>query len=256
VKLAIVLSTFYLVNFVKLNLFRLRELYRGCPVLVSDDRSSNSDEIKKLAEDFGCSHICSSVKRGHFAGDIQSIISGLSFAEQEGAEILMKLSQRLVPVLPVFRDYIETPFADDRINIVVPGKISANQINYPNSKFLSGMGILTDVIAIRVGSITPEQLRQKYVANFKYGRFSSNLLVEVFFGELLATHFAGASFVSPALANHKPFEPCVFLRKATNDPRAYAMVAKMHGLEGLEFDTRECGEIFKTEYLSRPCLTQ
>lgn len=254
--IAVVLGTFSLVNFVRLNLFRISELFPDSPCLVCDDHSSNSDQIKVLAEEFGCAFCGSSIQRGHFAGDIQAIVSGLSYAEQEDADILLKLSQRLVPVLPAFREYIETPFANERINIVVPGKISASQINYPNSKFYSGFGILTDVMAIRVGSITPEQLLKKYTDNFKYGRFSPNVLVEVFFGQLLATHFAGASFISPALANHTPMEPCAFLRKATNDPNAYKMVAQMHGLEGkdLEFDTRELAEIFRSEYLSRPCL--
>ncbi len=255
-KIAVVLGTFSLVNFVRLNLLRLQQLFSDCPVLVADDRSENSDQIKALAEQFGCAFCGSTIQRGHFAGDMQTVIAGLSFAEQEGADILLKLSQRLVPILPVFRDYIETPFADERINIVVPGKISANQIQLPQSKFYSGFGILTDVIAIRVGSITPEQLLRKYTENFKYGRFSPNVLVEVFFGQLLATHFAKAAFVSPALANHTPMEPCAFLRKATNDPKSYEMIAKMHGLKGdeLMFDTRELAHIFGKDYLSRPCL--
>lgn len=251
---AIVIGTFSLKSFIRLNILQTKSIFDSSPILLADDRSEHSDEIRRMAEEFECAYCCSKIQRGHFSGDMQAIISGLSFAEQEGADILLKLSQRLIPVLPVFREYVEKPFEDSKINIVVPGRISAGQINLPSSKFFSSFGLLTDVIAIRIGSISPQELLDKYHANFKFGRFSPNVLVEVFFGQLLATHFQNAAYVSSSLGNHNPMEPMAFLRKAQSTPNNYAHLAKLHGIENGEYDTRELSQIFGRAYLSRPVL--
>jgi hypothetical protein len=251
---AIALGTYRFTDFVRLNLLQLQRIWPDSPILISDDKSDQSDDIKKLAEEFGCAFSGSTIRRGHFAGDIQSAVNGLSFAEQVGADIMLKLSQRLIPVLPKFREFIEQPFEDQRIRIVVPGRISSSQIRLPQSKFFSGMGILTDVYAIRVGSISPQQFLNNYLDGMKFGRFASALLVECSIGKLLASHFNGSSYISMDLANHKPSEPMAFLRKAQADPNAYQMIASLHGLTGGNYDTREIGAIEGRGYLCRPVL--
>lgn len=254
-RVAVTLSSYRLVDFVRLNLLQIGVIFPDCPVLVCDDKSDKTDEIKALAEEHGAAFYGSSIRRGHFSGDIQSAVCGLEFAQQEGAEIMLKLSQRLVPVLPKFRNFIEDPFKDPQVNIVVPGRISASQIRLPASKWFSGFGLLTCVYAIRVGSITPQQFLKNYTDAFIHGRFSANVLVEVSIGRLLATHFKNSAHVSMDLADHKPMEPFVFLRRQQCDPLAYQRVAAMHGLEGGNYDTRELAQIeARGEYLCRPIL--
>ncbi len=254
--IAIALGTYKLYDFVKLNLLQLQKIFPDSPIIISDDKSERSEDIKKLAEEMGCAFVESRVRRGHFAGDIQSAVAGLSYAEEVGADIMLKIGQRLVPVLPQFRDFIEKPFEDPKVNIVVPGRISAGQIRLPQSKFFGSFGVLSCVFAIRVGSISAQEFLRRYTANFKYGRFAAQNLVEVFIGELLATHFAGASHISMDLANHKPMTPMVFLRKAQADPNAYQAIASMHGLSGGHYPCDEYGVLEGRNYLSRPCLVQ
>ena len=253
-KTAIALGTFKLYDMIKLNLLQLQQIFPDSPVLMSDDKSERTDDIRKLAEEFGHAFTGCDVPRGHFAGDVQNFVNGLTFAEQEGADIMLKLSQRVVPVLPKFKDFIEKPFEDAQIKIVVPGRIAASQISMPASKFFSGFGILTDVVAIRVGSIAPKEFLKRYTDNFKFGRFSPNLLVEVFVGQLLATHFSNSAYISSDLANHKPMEPMAFLRKAQSNANNYAQLAKAHGLEGGYYPCEEWGQLEGKNYLCRPVL--
>lgn len=254
-RIAIALGSYKLTDFVRLNLLQLRSLFGAeTPILVSDDKSENTDEIRKLAEDFDCSWAESTHRRGHFGGDVQSTCNGISFAEQEGCEIVLKLSQRIVPVLPKFRELIERPFENPKINIIVPGKINSVQIRLASQKFFGSFGVLSDIFAIRVGSITAKQFLDGYVANMKLGRFHPAMLCECYLGQLLATHFNGASFVSDELANHKIDEPMCFLRKAQADPKAYQMIADFHGLKGGHYPCEDYGMMEGQNYLSRPCL--
>lgn len=255
-KIAICISTYKLVPFVELNLASCRAIFGDVPILVCDDKNENSDRIKELAEHYGAAHICSTARRGHFAGDMMAFVNGLTFAAQENCELMLKLSFRVCPVLPVFRDYVEKPFEDPNINIVVPGKISPGQIQMPTSKFLAGFGILTDLVCIRVGSISPQEMSDLYKAEFKFGRMSANVLVEVFMGKLLATKFQGKSHISYDLANYKPFEAMPFLRKAQVSGGDYAKLANTRGLPytAKDFQTEEWGVLEKKAYLCRPII--
>lgn len=253
-KIVIALGTYKLYDFVKLNLLQLQKIFPDASVIISDDKSERSDDIKTLAEEFGCAFCASTIRRGHFGGDVQSTVNGIAFAEQEGADIVLKLSQRLVPVLPQFREFIEKPFVDPKVNIIVPGRISQGQIRLPQSKFFGSFGVLSDVFAIRVGSISAKEFLDGYVQNMKFGRFAAQLLCEVYLGQLLATVFSNSAYISMDLANHKPSSQMVFLRKAQCDPNAYQMVANFHGLTGGHYPCEEYGVMEGRGYLSRPCL--
>jgi hypothetical protein len=254
VNIAIALGTYKLYDFVKLNLLQLQKIFPDSPIVLNDDKSERSEDIKKLAEEMGVAMSGSAIRRGHFAGDIQNYVSGLEFAQQEGADILLKLGQRFIPLLPIFRTYIEEPFLDPNIRILVPGRISAAGIRLPSSKWYSGFGILSDCVAIRVGSISPKEFLEAYTSNYKFSRFSPNLLVEVFLGQLLATVFQNSSFVSMNLANYKPGEHPAFLRKTQCDPRAYQALAETHGLTGGDYPCDEYAFLEKGGYLCRPCF--
>lgn len=251
--IAVSLATYKLAPFVRLNLAQLKVIIPDAAVLVSDDRSDQTEEIDAISAEYDSAFVTSNARRGHCGGKIQAVVSGLSFAQQEGADILLVLNQRLVPVLPVFREYIEGPFSDPKVNIVVPGRATASQLKLPASKYFSGLGILTDVLAIRVGSITPADFLKAYQDGFKWGSMYIGLLPEPFLGKLLGTHFQDRIYVSSSLGDAKVANPA-FLRREQSKPKDYQALASQHGFTG-EFDCRDWLEIERTTLMMRPSLT-
>lgn len=250
-KIAIVIGSYRLKEFVHLNICQCRAIFGDVSILIADDKSESTPEIEQIAARYDCHFISSTARRGHFAADVQSVILGLGYAEQEKADIIIKLSQRLVPAQPVFKDYIAGPFDDPKINIVLPSRIHGYQIASAQSKFFQSFGVLTDCLAIRVGSISPKELKEQYESNYKHGRYSSFLLAEVFFGKLISTHFVGASFISEKLANHDPGTVMGWVRKCQATSNTYKQLAAFHGITG-EFTTMEWGAYEARNYLSRP----
>lgn len=250
--IAISVGSYRLQDFIRLNLVQLKAIIPDAAVLVSDDRSDQTEEIDAISAEYDSAFVTSNARRGHCGGKVQSIVSGLTFAQQEGADILLVLNQRLVPVLPVFRECVEVPFSDKAVNIVVPGRAVAGKLKLPSSKYFSGLGILVDCLAIRVGSITPEKFLTSYTDGYKFGQFAIQILPEIFVGKLLATHFQSSAFISYALGDAKVSNPA-FLRREQSRPEDYQKLASQHGFDGV-FDTRDWMELEK-DYMCRPVLT-
>jgi len=248
---AIVLGSYALPSFLRLNLYQIKSILPDAAILVSDDRSDKTEEIDGISKEVA--FVTSNARRGHCAGKIQAIVSGLSFAQQEGADILLFLNQRLVPALSEFREFIEGPFADKAVNIVVPGRSVAGKLKLPSSKYFSGLGILTDLLAIRIGSISAEKFLISYIEGYKWGSFAIQLLPEIFIGKLLGTHFGSSAYVSSALGDAKVANPS-FLRREQSKPEDYQALAAQHGFSG-EFDTRDWLEIEGANLMMRPVLT-
>lgn len=251
-KWAITIGAYKLFDFVALNVCRCRVIFGDdVAILIDDDKSENSDRIREIAEKYDCSYVCSKMRRGHFSGDITTFINTLVFGKQVGCDIALKLSQRVVPVLPSFREAFEKAFANPQIQIVLPGKIGNNQIARPSARFFQLFGILTDVAAFRNGAIEPEELVSIYRERFTTGKNHADALVETLFGHLLATKFKDSAVVLPELANYQPFKPKPYLRKSQCLEREYQALADMHGLTG-SWDVRDWGLIERQGYLCRP----
>lgn len=252
-RVAIAVGSYLLTPFVRLNLAQINTIWPDAPVLVSDDRSVNTEAIEAIAQDAGACFITSGNRRGHCGAKVQSIVSGLSFAQQEGADILLFLNQRFVPIHLEFREFIESPFADAKTHIVVAGRTTKSQIKLPASKYFNGLGLLTDVLAIRVNSISPADLLKAYTDGFKHGGFFIGLLIEPFLGKLLGSFFKDSAYVSSALSDANTTTPTFFRREQT--PSAdYQALAAQHGFSG-EFDVRDWLEIEPRTYRCRPELT-
>jgi len=255
VNIAVVIGSYAQPSFLRLNLVQIKSIWPDAAILVSDDRSDKTEEIDGISKEVA--FVTSNHRRGHCAGKVQAIVSGLSFAQQEGADILLFLNQRLVPVLPEFREFIESPFTDAKTNIVVAGRATKSQIKLPASKFFNGLGLLTDVMAIRVGSISPADLLKAYTDGFKHGAFFIGLLIEPFLGKLLSSFFKDSSYVSYNLCESKAdakAQSYVFLRREQSKPESYQRLAAQHGFSG-EFDVRDWMEIEPGSYRCRPELT-
>lgn len=249
---SITLGAYKLHDFVELNVCRCRVIFGDdVPICIDDDKSEFSPKIQAIAEKYNCGYLCGPVQRGHFAGDAQTITTTLAFGKQMDADIALKLSQRVIPVLPRFRECIEEAFSNPAIKIVVPGRIRMNQIARPSARFFSSFGILTDLIAFRRDAIEPEDFIQFYRDRFQKSTNHADSLIEITIGSLMAERFKDASLALDELANHEPFKPKIYLRKAQALEREYQQVADMHGLTG-SWNVLDWGMIEKQNYFCRP----
>lgn len=243
--IAITIGCYKLTSFIELNVLRCRRLEPGVPILLSDDRSDASKDIQALAEKYDCDYVCSPKRRSHFSGDWNHIINSLVFAKEIGAGIAVKLSQRCVPVLPGFFIALDRVFADPVVQIAHPGRLNPNQIVRMGSRFYKRFGVLSDMLAFRVGAIEPEELLAIYKERNNSSK-PSDSFSETSIGHLLATRFPGKKArVIEEWTNHEHGKPKLFLRKAQSPSSDYAQIAKMDGIAAdvSMYDCREWREI-------------
>lgn len=247
--IAVSIGCYRLPQFVELCARRVRCLFGDVPIVLSDDLSAESPDILSVADRLGCAYSVGKLRRSHFSGDIQAVINALVLAEQTESDVAVKISQRFIPVRPAFREAMEREFSDPNVQIAVPGQIPGNQIARPKAKFYARFGILTDVVAIRRGAVSPEELMEAYRARAHSGRRADSL-VEVTFGWLIANKLNGRAKLVPEWTRHTPMQPKVFLRKSQSTAAEYAAVAAMEGVTGT-WDLREWGQIEQMQYMPR-----
>lgn len=223
---AVVIGAYRLADFITLCVLRWRRLIKDVPILISDDRSPESGKIKAIAEAHSCDYCCSEKRRGHFANDMQSFINALIFGRELGVDIVVKCSQRLIPVLPGLIDPMFRAFAEPACQIVLPGRISRNQISRPSARFYGRFGILSDLVAMRVGCIEPDELLSIYRERNANGK-PSDSFSETTLGTLLATHFNGRHRIIEEWTNHRQGQPKLYLRKSQSSSSDYCQIAAM-----------------------------
>lgn len=223
------------------------------PICIDDDKSDQSPKIQEIAEQYGCGYVYGEKRRGHFCGDAQTITTALAFGQQTKSDVSLKISQRLVPILPRFRECIEEAFANPAIQIVVPGRIKMNQIARPSARFFSSFGLLTDVVAFRTGAIEPEEWIAFYRERFQKSTNHADSLIEITVGHLIATKFKDAAAVLDELANYTPFKPKIFLRKSQCLEREYEQLADMHNIKG-SWSVLDWAQIEQRDYFCRPTI--
>lgn len=239
-------------QFVELCIKRCRRIFGDqVPILVSDDLSSQSDSIKKLADDLGCGYVVGDGRISHFGGDMQAVLNAITWGSDSDACI--KISQRLIPVLPAFVDSLNAAFSNPKINVVLPGQLESRQIARTQASFYSRFGILTDVIAIRTNSLSTKELLDIYTERLLRPKARSDCFVETTFGWLLANKFKDAHHIIPEWTNHIPFKPKAFLRKSQSNYNEYQKVAQMENVSG-DWDLREWGIIEKSFYMPKPSI--
>ena len=97
---SVLVSTYGSLPLVHLQLEARRRLYPSLPCLVVDDASDV--DLRGLCERYGASFLTSASRLGHQKGDIQALLSGLSWATfdaqggQKSADILVKISRRWI----------------------------------------------------------------------------------------------------------------------------------------------------------------
>lgn len=250
---AICIGCYRLPQFIELNVRRCRTIFgQDVPIILADDKSFESRAIEVLAEGLEVDYTCSPYRRSHFSGDWNAFVMSAAFASGLHKDIALKISQRLIPVLPRFRECIEEAFSDPNVQVALPGRPNPTQIARPQSRFYSKFGILTDVLAFRNGAITSTELVDLYRKRFTEGKTHQESLVECTWGWLLANRFEGKFRVLPELTNHTPMEPKIFLRKSQSIPRDYEQVARMEGMTQTDWPLFEWGIMEGKDYRCRP----
>lgn len=242
--LAFTISSYRLASFVRLSLAQLRALSPDSALLVSDDPSPASEEIKAIANEYKAVYRCPTKRRGHFAGDFQSLVNALAFAEAAGANVALKVSQRFIFRKPESIAVIHRTFADPNICVATPGQPGKGG---PFSKFTT----LSDVVAIRVGSITPTDLLQMYRGRLMREKVPWASFIECAVDDLHHTKFPGRTAKLPELTN--PTTDPIYLRRYQASEQQYRQLALSHGFNG-QFLTEEWGKIEGRNYFCRPMV--
>ena len=72
---------------------------RNVPVLVHDDSSPESHQLKLLCEEYGAEFTSTPSRLGHVTGDLSVYVCGLSWAKDRSFDLLIKLSRRFIPLV-------------------------------------------------------------------------------------------------------------------------------------------------------------
>lgn len=247
VKLAFTVSSYRLCDFVNLSLNQLRRLAPDAPLLVSDDAAPESGHIQQLALIHGASYLGARVRRSHFAGDYQSLVSSLAFAEAAGCDVAVKMSQRLILRTPEAISVIQKAFSDPNICLATPGQPTTSGGAH---RGFGAFTTLSDIVMIRVGCLTPKELIHMYRDRLLRDKAPWASFIEIAVDDL-HRRFAGRTVKIPELTNPGP-NPC-YLRRYQASEQDYRNLAATHGMGGM-FPLQEWGTIEGRNYISRPLV--
>lgn len=250
-KLAFTISSYRLHDFVKLGLKQLQKLSPDSSILVSDDRGAESEMIKQTAEEHGAAYRGSDKRRGHFCADYQGLVNSLAFAEAAGADVAVKVSQRFIFRKPESIDVIHKTFSDSNILAATPGRPRVMPGKGKASKGFSNFGILSDVVMIRVGAMTPMDLLVMYRERLLNARSSIASFIECTVDLLHTEKFPGRTARIEELTN--PTVDPIYLRRYQATGQQYRELAESYGFGGV-FPTCEWAQIEQGNYLCKPVV--
>lgn len=97
--LGLVIGTFAAVPYIHLQLEARRRFYPSVPMLVHDDCSARSDELRSLCGDYGAEFEKNMARSPACKGDLSAFAGGLIWAQEQGLDVLVKLSRRFLPLV-------------------------------------------------------------------------------------------------------------------------------------------------------------
>lgn len=204
-----------------------------------------------MAEEEGVAFITTKNRNSHHGGDWQAFLNALVFARQEGCDIAIKISQRLIPVFPAFWEPMFKAFEDPAIAVAVPGRLDKRQMARPSQMFFTKFPLLTDVLAMRVGEVKPEMLMETYQTRFRTAKTHHDTLVEFAWNHLVTEHFMGRVVVINEWSTHEPFKPKLYLRKSQSTEGEYKQIGDMDGVSG-PWILHDWAQIERKGYVCRP----
>lgn len=253
-RFAITISSFLFPEFVEMNIVQCRSVFgQDAPILVSDDRSPNSEKIEEVARKYGVAYTRSDKRRQHFLGDVQSWVNAIAFGESVGADVCAKVSFRFIFLDPKLKADIEDRFTNHVCDIAVPSKIRTQQLLRRESVVFAIVPCLSDVIFMRVGAIKPSELIVDYRNKIQNERSPHASLVEALAYDYVAGKFKGRSIMLDELSFHQPNVPHRYLRKCQNHQAEYGDLASKLGIVGA-WDLREWNRIEGVFYRPKPAI--
>lgn len=96
--ISVVVGTFSAVPYVHMQLEARARFYPEVPMLVHDDGSPSSGELVALCHRYGVDFVGAKQRQMHTLGDLQAMFRGLCWSNRTGAQILVKMSRRFVPL--------------------------------------------------------------------------------------------------------------------------------------------------------------
>lgn len=243
---AITIGSYAMPQFVALNLAWCRRLWPEAPLLVSDDLSIKSHEVREVALKAGAAYSVSSSRRSHSMGDVQAFHHAAAFGQKSGRWAL-KLSQRFIP-LDGFQHEL-TRSATDSLHegavAFLPGRIHSRTMARGGLPY-GAFGMLTDCVLFNPAVITPEVIWYAHERGYEGHR--NNLYAELVWGRITGDH-PGKVFPLDWLANWR--RPFIYLRKASCNAQDYLDAAGVVGVKGM-WDTREWNRIEGKDYQCVP----
>lgn len=251
-RIAFTLGAYRLHDFINLGIHQFRRLCgdnNDCPLLVSDDPSPESARIRETAERFGCAYMGARAQRGHFCGDFQALVNSLAFAEATQADIAVKVSQRFIFRKPEAISVLQKIFENPEIKMATPGRPNVTNGN----KSFTAFSILTDVVAFRVGAISPQELLTMYRSRIIREKVPWRDFIETTIDELHSNQLAGHTTLIPELTNHTDKADPIYLRRYQNTEAEYRALALSHGFNG-SFPTVEWNQLERGAYVCHPTV--
>jgi len=251
-RIAFTISSYRLTSFVRLGILQIKSLFPDSPILVSDDPSPESPEIQKTCDELGCAYRGANKRRGHFAGDFQSLVNSLIFAEAIECDVAVKVSQRFIFRKPEAMQVIVDTFDNNNIMAATPGqpKITGQ------TRTASGFGAFTtlsDVVFLRVGAMSAEQLLHLYRGRLIRETVPWASFIECVVDEIHTIMFPGRTKKIEEFTNPNPIHDPIYLRRYQASEKMYHELAAKHNMGGI-FPLNEWGQIENRDYFCRPAV--
>jgi hypothetical protein len=253
VTIAFTIGAYRLCDFVHLALRQIRQLSPDSPILVSDDAAPESGHIKRISEENGAQYRGSTKRRGHFASDLQSFVNALAFAEAVGADVAIKASQRFILRKREAVDAISRAFEDPNILVATPGQPKVGSLGNGKPVGFGAFTTLSDIVAIRVGSVSPTELLHMYRERLMREKVPWGSFLECLIDDFHHRKFPGRTVKLEAITNHKDAGDPIYLRRYQNGEQQYRDLAGTHGLGG-QFPLNEWGHIEGKNYFCKPMV--
>jgi hypothetical protein len=250
---AIGIGGYRLKGFILLNIRACRDVFgQDVPVLVSDDHSQESSAIRQIAAEEGCHYIVSDKRRSHFAGDVAALMNSIEFGDQMGCDVSIKISQRVIPCKG-FKEAAGEAFADPDVHMAVPAQLPVATIARHQTKFYSTFSLLSDVVAIRRGAISAQELMDVYRDRIANPKSKLDSLVEATVDSMRQNH---KTALVKCWSSWGINEAKACLRKCQSSVREYIERAKELGLTDLKPSDLPLDEWIAMEsrahYLAKP----
>ena len=122
-------------------------------------------------------------------------------------------------------------FSDPNICLTLPGRIPPGTIKRAESRFFANLSTNSDIIAFRVGTISPAELKESYETRVRNNSMRHASLIEGWMANLIDTAFVTRYSFMPEFTTPYPGRAPLYLRKCQFNPADYLVLAEKLGMK-------------------------